>query len=529
MSYLSSFNTRETPQTEPVPTRNQVKNSAGGYGFQLDNLKRLHRFLILGNEGGTYYASERQLTRENAENVIKCVQENGIEAVNLIVEISDSGRAPKNDPAIFALAIACSFGDAETKKYAFQMLPRVCRIGTHLFHFAQYVNGLRGWGRGLREGIANWYEEKTPSQLAYQVVKYQSRDSWSHRDLLRKTHPKTNDPSRNAIYKWVVDGEVTSESSDLSIISAFEAAKKAETVTEIVGLIKRYNLPRECIPTQFLTDASVWEALLERMPMMAMIRNLATMTKVGILAPFSDGTSKVLSELSNVERIRESRLHPITILSAYEVYRAGRGIRSDAVWTPVQQITDALDAAFYTAFGNVESTGKRFILGLDISGSMGVGVIAGVPGLTPRNATAALALVTAKTEPNFMCVGFSHNLIELDFSRHQSLGSAIKMISGLPFGGTDCSLPMEYARKKGIPVDMFVTYTDNETWAGRSHPFQSLKNYRQQLGINAKNVFVGMTATGFSIADPSDPGMLDIVGFDTATPQLISDYARDSF
>jgi 60 kDa SS-A/Ro ribonucleoprotein len=35
-----------------------------------------------------------------------------------------------------------------------------------------------------------------------------------------------------------------------------------------------------------------------------------------------------------------------------------------------------------------------------------------------------------------------------------------------------------------------------------------------------------MVANAFSIADPNDPGQLDIVGFDTATPQLISDFAR---
>jgi 60 kDa SS-A/Ro ribonucleoprotein len=35
-----------------------------------------------------------------------------------------------------------------------------------------------------------------------------------------------------------------------------------------------------------------------------------------------------------------------------------------------------------------------------------------------------------------------------------------------------------------------------------------------------------MVSNGFSIADPADPGMLDVVGFDTATPQLISDFAR---
>jgi hypothetical protein len=43
---------------------------------------------------------------------------------------------------------------------------------------------------------------------------------------------------------------------------------------------------------------------------------------------------------------------------------------------------------------------------------------------------------------------------------------------------------------------------------------------------DARLVVGGMVSNGFSIADPNDPGMLDVVGFDTATPQLISDFAR---
>ena len=39
-------------------------------------------------------------------------------------------------------------------------------------------------------------------------------------------------------------------------------------------------------------------------------------------------------------------------------------------------------------------------------------------------------------------------------------------------------------------------------------------------------VIGGMASNGFSNADPADPGMLDVVGFDTATSQLISDFAR---
>ena len=53
---------------------------------------------------------------------------------------------------------------------------------------------------------------------------------------------------------------------------------------------------------------------------------------------------------------------------------------------------------------------------------------------------------------------------------------------------------------------------------------QALRDYRQALGIPAKLIVVGMVANSFSIADPSDGGMLDVVGFDTATPQLMSDF-----
>ncbi|MGO9985301.1 MAG: TROVE domain-containing protein, partial [Rhodomicrobium sp.] len=95
-----------------------------------------------------------------------------------------------------------------------------------------------------------------------------------------------------------------------------------------------------------------------------------------------------------------------------------------------------------------------------------------------------------------------------------------------PFGGTDCALPMLHAMEKGLKVDAFVVYTDSETWAGKIHPVQALKEYRTKTGIAAKLVVVGMVSNGFSIADPNDGGMLDVVGFDAAAPAVIADFIR---
>jgi 60 kDa SS-A/Ro ribonucleoprotein len=35
-----------------------------------------------------------------------------------------------------------------------------------------------------------------------------------------------------------------------------------------------------------------------------------------------------------------------------------------------------------------------------------------------------------------------------------------------------------------------------------------------------------MTATRFTIADPSDAGMLDVAGFDVSVPQVVADFSR---
>src|SRR5262245_63180519 len=156
MKFTQHFSTQTTDQSQKIPGTSQVPNSAGGYAWAVDDWVRLDRFLVLGSEGGTYYIGERQLTRENAEAVARCINADGVRVVARIMEISEAGRAPKNDPAIFALALCAALGDPATRRAAFDALPRVCRTGTHLFHFAQYADGLRGWGGGMRDDVGGW-------------------------------------------------------------------------------------------------------------------------------------------------------------------------------------------------------------------------------------------------------------------------------------------------------------------------------------------------------------------------------------
>ncbi len=550
MSYLKRHGTRRVPQWAPLP--GQAPNSAGGFAWAVDAWTRLRRFLVLGSEGGSYYASEWTLTRENAQSVEQCVREDGARTVAEIVRVSVEGRAPKNDPALYALALAAGLGDTETRQAALAALPRVARTGTHLFQFALFVEGFRGWGRSLRRAVGRWYAAQPADALAYQAVKYRRREGVTHRDLLRLAHPARRVGAGNPeldvseeharLFEWIVRGGDTDGLPRL--VEGFARAQEAATARAAAALVREYRLPREAVKAEHLTSPEVWDALLDDMPMTALIRNLATMTRVGVLAPGSDGTAKAVAQLGDAERIRRARVHPIAVLAALRTYASGRGARGRGEWNAVRALVDTLDAAFYTAFGNVEPTGKRLLLALDVSGSMTGGSVAGVPGLTPRDASAALALVTAATESQYEVVGFfageggfekrgrqvwtgfTDGLTPLTISPRQRLDDAVKTVSDLPFGGTDCALPMLYAQAREREIDTFVTYTDSETWAGHVHPAQALRDYRHASGIDARLVVVGMVSNGFSIADPTDPGMLDVVGFDVATPQLISDFAR---
>jgi 60 kDa SS-A/Ro ribonucleoprotein len=563
-SYLTGSieNPSVTPQTKTIPGREaeMTPNLAGGVGFKTDIWTALHRFLILGTEGGTYYAGAKDHTTQAVGTVAACIKEDGLRTVRIVTEVSQAGRAPKNDPAILALAMCSIQGDDLTRRAALDSLPLVCRTGTHLFTFAELREALGGgWGRGAQRAVGEWYTEKDAEQLAYQLIKYRQRGGWSHRDLLRLSKPATDymmDVPGRAAIRWAVGKELPSEFAEHlpKNIQGFELAQAAKTPAETAELVRQYRLPREALKTEHLNDSDVWAAMLDSgMPITALVRNLATMTRNGLLVAGSNYTTKVIDQLGDAEAIKKSRIHPIQLFMALKTYAAGHGQRSRSEgWVPVGQIVDALDDAFYMAFDNVEATGKRRLIALDISGSMWSGEVAGIPGFTPAQAAGVMAMVSVRTGDPYEVVCFtagnlgslglygrryrertpSHELIPglspLGLSGKQRLDDVERVMESMSqyMGGTDPSLPVEYAIEKKREFDIFEVYTDNEAWAGKRHASQALVDYRRRTGINAKLVAVAFTATSYSIADPKDPGMMDVVGFDTSAPQLIQAFAE---
>jgi 60 kDa SS-A/Ro ribonucleoprotein len=530
-NYLNAINPFKATQLERVRA-DQIQNNAGGFVFAVSDEQRFLRFLILGTEGGTYYVGERVQTKLETTFVQKFVAQNGVRAVQILLEVARDNRAPKADPSLVALAAVAKLGDLEARKAAWDALPEIARTGTHLLHFLEFMQAFGGWGRLTRAGVARVYENMPLEKLASWSVKYKGRDGWTQADALRLAHPKTSDASRNAIFKFMVDGEIGEMTNPaLRVIEGHVKALELSAAGKLsdadaAALMCEFRLPIEAIPTE-ARGAAVLELALETNGLTWLFRNLGNLGKHGLLATGKwDMIEKVVARVTDANALRKGRIHPIDALKALLVYKNGRGVKGNGEWKVVPQVVTALEKTFYLSFGAIKPANKRFVMGVDVSGSMTMGSVAGVPGLTPNIAAAAMAMVTYRTEARAIAHGFTNTFKDLKIAPNDSLEVAMRKTQDSSFGSTDCAVPMLWAAQHKIEADVFVIYTDSETWAGKVHPHLALEQYRQKMGIAARLIVVGLTASQFTIANPKDAGMLDVVGFDGSAPQVMTAFAR---
>lgn len=487
---------------------------------------------------------------------------------------------------------------------------QLCRIPTHLFMWIGFVEAISkkttklsstGWGRRMRRVVSTWYLSRSPMDLAFTCTKYRNREGWTHRDVLRLCHPVPVEtaPQQHAVLHFLTKGTLVGVSADAAsamedvetttktttskkrslklappvlaeddevrkFLEAFQFTSSAaavavtdadskEGVDRVAQLVQEFRLGWEHLDTGYLKHEAVWDVLVKQMPIGAMIRNLGKMSTFG---GFMDRHGeRIVSVLTNQDVVSKSRIHPLQVLNAIYTYENGHGVKGSLQWTVNKRIATALNTTFALAFKNVAPTGKRIMLAIDVSRSMGCAGIAG-SSMTARDASAALGLLLMQREPNVdSIVAFSRGVLDMTntfkentqaaeaaanntvtlFDEHveqirygeniSPLRRIIKSISGLPFDTTDCSLPMIYAAERRKEIDTFIVITDNETNRNEIDPHVALKKYREQMGIpEAQLVVMAVSTTKFTIADPSDPGMLDIVGFDSSCFEILQQF-----
>ena len=572
-SLASMHQSKALNQGQLVPIKGRESdmkaNRGGGVGFIRGDKEYLESVLILGTNKNTYYATARELTQEAIDFVKKLLADKkGKLILDTVKSVYENGRAAKQDPTFFVLALACASDDVEIRRGAYNLVSTL-RTFSQLYTWKGYqkkVLNTKGCGKLAKSAFRKLLTDMTPMNLAYQATKYPQRtvgtERWGFDDLVKCAHTKgsTLGPEHEFVIhfavkgydsamKFATDKGLPMDNVVVQYVSAVNACKTMQLSDDntqlLLTLVYDHKLPREVMPTWALGRKEVWEALLMgkemkwvTMPMTALIRNLAVMTVRGL---FSDNQSPakelVCKHLLNMQVLKKNRIHPVQLLVAYLTYKQGRGDKGSLTWVPDSDVLKALHDAIDLSFGTIEPTGLRIMHGLDGSPSM-TSPIPCLPQLTSSTAVAIMAKIFSKSEVAgtqdfafFSSQGSSYGtsgLKPVHIDSKDTIETLTQKAQLAQWGGTDCALPILSAidqyKKTKKAYDAFVIYTDNDTNSRSMHPAQALKQYRELTGINAKLVVVATYPNSVTIADPADGGMMDISGFDTHAPRIMHEF-----
>jgi 60 kDa SS-A/Ro ribonucleoprotein len=514
-----------TPQSQPIPGREaeMIRGRSGGFMFDAGIWQMLRRCLLIGTAKSTFYAGKHELTEDFVNVVQQAIAIDPARVAQEILYASD-GRAINNSAPILALVLL-SMGEDKAAKTAFmEIFPQVIRTGSHFYEWLSYTKSLRGFGKIVREAGKNWLSREDVKGLAYQLLKYQQRLDFSHRDALRLFHVKPPTVEHQQLFEWIVKGwkELPKEipADALAQIWWYEWLKRNPEKTQ--EAIAKGHLTHEMAAPVGKMDKSAWQLLFNEMPIGALLRNLGSLTEIGVLrADASKNLERVKSVLNSKEHLRKGRIHPLDVLKALKTYQSGGKLgRSQKTWTPVPRIVDLLEKALELSFDTLEPTGKVFMHAVDISGSMSWSVVQSA-GLSCCEIATTMALATAKAEKNYAIRGFSTAFRDLGITAKDSFSSAVGKASNQNFGGTDASVAYNWMLKHKFKADVICFWTDSESWAGYKHPSQALAQYRQQVNPEAKAVYITLSPYQITLVDPSDPQSWDLGGFDPGIPQIV--------
>jgi len=526
----------ETPQTKAIPGREDemLRSYSGGYGFKPSDKVALERALILGTTTNQFYATGAELSKEFMQLLASAIQIDPTMVASLIEEVSFKGKGISNSPCLLGLAMLSS-GDAVAKKQFHRIFDKVVRNMSHFMEWFAYTRNMRGLGRCVLSAGNDWLSGKSTEMLAYQFLKYKTRNGYSVRDIMRLLHPKTSEVDRQALYKYVVKGEleVPEGTASLKMVEVFE--KLGKNQISAMEAITEGRLTHEMVSSFVKKDNTAeWRQIAAHMPLNARLRNLGSLTAKHV---FKDPAilSSFMNSFTNAEHVKKARLHPMSILQAFLIYKQGHGDKSATTWDVNPKILDAIEEAMDHSmeFANLPRE-LSYRVYIDLSGSM-CSPISSMPYANCKEGAAAVALMFTRIAKDvdvwgFTCAG-SHfcgyggkkkanagmeGIYDLNgsFRKKSSIVEVMRDVGHIS-GGTDVSLPFKHMIDQRVKKDVVILFTDNESWAGTNgHTSQLLKKYRKQMSANTRVIFCTLAPYGkITLVDPKDGLSMDIVGF----------------
>ncbi|MDB6153141.1 MAG: hypothetical protein JWL90_1594 [Chthoniobacteraceae bacterium] len=485
--------------------KTNVRNEAGGRAFSFTPRHALAQYAVTGCLNSTFYAN----ATTQLEKVLHLA---GAVEASFVAKTALYCRTRgymKDMPALLCATLA-----ARDPALLAIVFDRVMNDGKMLRNFVQIirsgVTGRKSLGSAPKRLVQRWFEQRDDAQVFCASV----GQTPSLADVIKMVHPRPANPSREALYGWLIGRPHNAEKLP-PLVREFESYKRGDL-----------KIAPE-VPFQMLTalnlDSAAWQSIADRAPWQMTRMNLNTFARHGV---FNDASrvNRIANRLRDPKVIRRARCFPYQLLTAFHSVDK----------TVPEPIRNALQDAMEVAIENVPAIQGRVIVCPDVSGSMQSPVTGYRPGATTVtrciDVAALVAAAVLRKNPDAEVIAFSDNVVPCRLNPRDSVMTNAQKLASLPSGGTDCSAPLRHLNQQRAKGDLVIFVSDNMSWADSQYGGRSTATMSEWAKFQARNrsarlVCLDVQPSGSTQAVERED-ILNIGGFSDAVFEIVAAFSN---
>jgi 60 kDa SS-A/Ro ribonucleoprotein len=442
--------------------------------------------LLTNTVGNTFYADNSTLLQEANEIHDNMLKDDPVFVAKALAFARNKGLM-RLQP-IFGLAKLSSVSPNLFAK----VFPQVTLIPSDLQDFMTIIEG-QGRGQGGR-AIKRQVTQFLNTISEYWAIKYNGRGrGYSLADIVKTVHPKPVSDKQKAIFAYLVGREY--DKTQVPQISAYENLKKTTNTREQIALIQEGRLPHEVVTGVIKPSSEIWTAILHQMPIFALLRNLNTMDRAGVL---DENREYIISVLNDPKRLQKSKILPFRFVNAFQ--------QVEKSW-----IKDVLRQAVELTHSNLPDIHGKTAVFLDVSGSM--------EGDYLRTGSVFALALYKKTKGNGIFWTFDTRVYDPQPSMYDSILSQAERIEAK--GGTDTGAPVEKLREDNLYVDNIIIITDEQQNTG-SPFYKELEKYRYTINPDTKAFVIDIAPYRSAMVPPTDKNTHYIYGWSETALEYVA-------